>query len=107
MPDYNVQDFSPSYGGTIDSSGNVKNIADALTGTGSNTKLKVDASPQVIFLKESASNTWTIDHHLNRFPQVTVVDTTGAQMVGDVNWTSTNQVVITFSSAVAGRAILT
>jgi hypothetical protein len=44
MPDYNVQDYSPSYGGTIDSSGNVKNIADALTGTGSNTKLKVDAS---------------------------------------------------------------
>ena len=44
MPDYNPQDFSPSYGGQIDSSGNVKNLADAIRGTGSDTKLAVDAS---------------------------------------------------------------
>lgn len=44
MPDYNPQDFSPSYGGQIDSAGNVKNLADAIKGTGANTKLAVDAS---------------------------------------------------------------
>ena len=44
MPDYNPQDFSPSYGGQIDSSGNVKNLADAIVGSGTNTKLAVDAS---------------------------------------------------------------
>lgn len=42
MPDYNPQDFSPSYGGQIDSNGNVKNLADAIKGTGANTKLAVD-----------------------------------------------------------------
>ena len=44
MPDYNPKDFSPSYGGQIDSAGNIKNLADAITGTGANTKLAVDAS---------------------------------------------------------------
>jgi hypothetical protein len=44
MPDYNPKDFSPSYGGQIDSAGNIKNLADAIKGTGANTKLAVDAS---------------------------------------------------------------
>lgn len=44
MPDYNPKDFSPSYGGQIDSDGNIKNLADAIKGTGANTKLAVDAS---------------------------------------------------------------
>ena len=53
MPDYNPQDFSPSYGGKIDSSGNIKNIADAITGTGSNTKLKVDIGSTNVSLTAS------------------------------------------------------
>jgi hypothetical protein len=44
MSTYNPNEYSPSYGGQIDSNGNIKNIADAITGTGSDTKLKVDAS---------------------------------------------------------------
>lgn len=44
MPDFNPKEFSPSYGGQIDSLGNVKNIADAIKGTGADTKLAVDAS---------------------------------------------------------------
>jgi hypothetical protein len=44
VPEFNTKEFSPSYGGQIDSSGNVKNIADAIKGTGADTKLAVDAS---------------------------------------------------------------
>jgi hypothetical protein len=44
MPEFNTKEFSPSYGGQIDSLGNVKNIADAIKGTGADTKLAVDAS---------------------------------------------------------------
>lgn len=42
MPDFDVKDFSPGYGGKIDSSGTVKNIADTITGTGADAKVKVD-----------------------------------------------------------------
>ena len=44
MPDFNPNDFSPSYGGQIDSQGNVKNMADAITSDG---KIRVDLSDSV------------------------------------------------------------
>jgi hypothetical protein len=44
MPDYRPQDFSPGYGGKIDSQGNVRNIADVITDDG---KIKVDLSDSV------------------------------------------------------------
>ena len=53
MSTYNPNEYSPSYGGQIDSSGNIKNIADALTGTGSDTKLKVEISDVDVSLNAS------------------------------------------------------
>jgi hypothetical protein len=44
MPDFNPNDFSPSYGGQIDSQGNVKNMADAITSDG---KIRVDLTEAV------------------------------------------------------------
>ena len=53
VPEFNTKEFSPSYGGQIDSSGNVKNIADAIIGTGDNTKLKVDIGDVDVSLNAS------------------------------------------------------
>ena len=53
MSTYNPNEYSPSYGGQIDSSGNVKNIADAITGTGTSTKLKVDIGDVDVSLNAS------------------------------------------------------
>ena len=39
MPDFNINDYQPGFGGKIDSQGNVKNIADAITNDG---KIAVD-----------------------------------------------------------------
>jgi hypothetical protein len=108
MPDYNPKDFSPSFGGQIDSAGNIKNLADAITGTGANTKLKVDTGPpQVIFMQGTAAAIWTIDHNLGRYPQVTTIGSDGILMTGEVTWPTLNQVVITFTPASAGKAVLT
>lgn len=71
--------------------------------------LKVEnvSPPQVIYMQGTAALTWTIDHNLNRYPQVTTLDLTGAQISGTVTWPTLNRVVITFSPAVAGKAFLT
>lgn len=50
MPDFNPQDFSPAYGGRIDSNGNVKNIADAITEDG---KIAVDIGDVDVTLNAS------------------------------------------------------
>lgn len=53
MADFNPNDYQPGFGGKIDSSGNVKNIADAITGTGSDAKLKVDIGATSVSLNAS------------------------------------------------------
>ena len=54
----------------------------------------------------SASAIWTITHSLNCFPSVTVVDSAGSVVVGDVEYISANVVRVTFIAAFAGKAYL-
>ena len=54
----------------------------------------------------SASSTWTITHNLNCFPSVTVVDSAGSVVIGDVVYISANVVSVTFIAAFAGKAYL-
>lgn len=52
------------------------------------------------------ATTWVITHNLGRFPAVTVVDSAGTVVEGDVDYVSTTQVVLTFSTPFSGRAWL-
>lgn len=56
--------------------------------------------------QNSASATWTITHNLNCFPSVTVVDSAGSVVIGDVSYTNANTLVITFVAAFGGKAYL-
>lgn len=53
------------------------------------------------------SATWTITHALGGYPSVTVVDSAKTLVFGEVNYLSTSQVVVNFSSAFSGYAYLT
>ena len=53
-----------------------------------------------------AASVWKITHNLNRYPSVTVVDSAGAKVVGSVQYTGPNTVVVTFSAPFAGAAYL-
>jgi hypothetical protein len=50
--------------------------------------------------------TWTITHNLGKYPSVMVVDTGGNVVMGEVQYTSTNQLVLTFSATFSGKAYL-
>lgn len=54
----------------------------------------------------SASTTWVIVHNLAKFPSVSIVDSIGDNIVGDVIYDSGNQVTVTFSAAISGEAYL-
>lgn len=49
---------------------------------------------------------WTITHNLARFPSVTVIDSAGSTVVGDIEYLSNNQVAIHFTAAFGGSAYL-
>lgn len=54
----------------------------------------------------SASALWTINHNLGIYPNVTVIGSDGSVVEGDIQFTSRNQVRLTFSQPITGNAYL-
>lgn len=57
-------------------------------------------------IQSIATDEWIIDHNLNKFPSVTVVDSSGNMVYGDVSYPSSSRVVISFTAAFGGKAYL-
>ena len=53
-----------------------------------------------------ASDTWTINHNLNFYPNLTVQDSGGTIYEGEISYTNTVSLTVTFSSAFSGKAYL-
>lgn len=51
-----------------------------------------------------ASSVWTINHNLGFYPNVTVVDSSKREVIGEVEYTSINTIQITFSGGFSGEA---
>lgn len=54
----------------------------------------------------TASATWNITHHLGWYPNVTVQDSGGSIVEGEISYTSSNTLTVTFSGAFRGDAYL-
>jgi hypothetical protein len=52
------------------------------------------------------SNTWSIAHNLGKLPSVTVVDTAGSVVVGDISYTDNNNLIVTFNDSFSGEAYI-
>jgi hypothetical protein len=50
------------------------------------------------------SDTWVVTHNMNKYPSVSVVDSAGSAVVGEVLYDSINQVTINFSAPFSGKA---
>lgn len=53
-----------------------------------------------------SSDTWTIEHNLNKFPSVTLVDTAGTQFQGRVEYIDENNCIVYMNGATKGKAYL-
>jgi len=49
---------------------------------------------------------WTVNHNLGRFPSVSVVDSAGTLVFGEVRYVSNAQLTVTFSAAFGGKAYI-
>lgn len=60
-----------------------------------------------VHTQATASASWTITHNLGYYPGgVSIVDSAGSKVYGDVTFISENQLVINFSSAFGGKAYI-
>ena len=56
-----------------------------------------------VFTQAAAKSVWVVPHNLNKFCAVSVVDTAGTIVYGDIEYDSLNQVTITFSASFSGQ----
>jgi hypothetical protein len=56
--------------------------------------------------QQVASNSWVVIHELNKFPSVSIVNTANQVVVGDITYNSLNQLTITFTSPISGKAYI-
>jgi len=59
-----------------------------------------------VHTQSSAQTTWTITHNLQFYPSVTIVDSGGNYVIGDVQYTTLNALIVTFAHSFAGKAYL-
>jgi len=53
-----------------------------------------------------SSATWTIAHNLGKYPSVTVKDSAGSIVIGEIQYNDNNNITLTFSGAFSGEAYL-
>ena len=58
------------------------------------------------FEQGEASDSWEIEHNLNKYPSVICVDSAGRQFFGEVFYDSLNKVTISINGATKGKAYL-
>lgn len=56
--------------------------------------------------QQVANTTWTVTHNMNKYPSINIVDTANDIIMGEVRYNSLNQLTITFTAAVSGKAYL-
>ena len=67
----------------------------------------------ILHTQSSASNSWTVDHNMGKYPSVSIVEcdpsaneTDGDLVIGEVTYNSINQLTIKFAAAISGVAYI-
>ena len=64
----------------------------------------VSLDANFVYTQSSPSAVWVINHNLNKYCSVTVVDSADNMVFGEVLYNSLNQVTLTFAGAFSGKA---
>ncbi len=56
------------------------------------------------YRQDPAAAVWPINHNLNCYPNVVVIDSSGQEVEGSLEYVTLNQVIATFSAPFAGQA---
>ena len=53
-----------------------------------------------------SSNVWTIQHNLNKYPSVIIVDSSDNVVIGDISFIDKNSIIVSFMAEFSGKAYL-
>lgn len=67
---------------------------------------KGDSASTFVYEQEKPSNEWYIKHNMEKYPSVTIVDSSHRVVIGDVEYQNRNELIVTFKSEFSGKAFL-
>lgn len=65
----------------------------------------VNTDKNYIHVQNTASDRWEVTHNLNKYPSITVLDSAGTVVIGEIEHVSINKLILTFKGAFSGKAI--
>ena len=66
----------------------------------------IEGDKNYVFTQASPSATWVVQHDMDKFPSVAVVNTNNVLMYGDTTYVDKNNLIINFSAGFSGKAYL-
>ena len=75
-----------------------------LVGNKTGAELGIVNDKNFVYVQATSSDIWEITHNLNKYPAVTVVDSGGSVVIGEIVYIDKNNIRITFASAFSGKA---
>ena len=75
-----------------------------LVGNKTSEELNIVGDKTFVYNQVTSSEIWEVKHNLDKYPAVTVVDSGGSVVIGEVVYIDKNNVRITFTSAFSGKA---
>jgi hypothetical protein len=93
------------------------NLGPGLSGSTNFSGTSVDVNLNFTYIKEQvkenyvhdqqvSSVTWVVTHNMNKYPAINIVDTSNDIIMGEVRYNTLNQLTITFTAAISGKAYL-
>lgn len=103
--DLTVATYSKNYDSL---SGKPKINGVILQGDKSSQELNIVEDKTYIHRQKEVSKEWTIIHNLNKYPSVTIINSAGDEVIGDVRYykDNINKVTVYFQAEFKGTAIL-
>ena len=77
-----------------------------LEGNKTSSELGLTGDKDFVYIKSTPDKVWDITHNLDKYPSVTILDSAGSVVMGDITYTSKSTLTVTFSAAFSGKAYL-
>ena len=68
-------------------------------------KVEIVEDKNFVYEQSNPTNSWTINHGLNKRPSITITDLSDNIVYGDIQHVNDNQVTLTFNKPFTGKAI--
>ena len=76
----------------------------SLVGNKTSEELNITSDKNYVYTQAVADSVWEVQHNLNKYPSITIVDSADNVVIGDIVYIDMNNVRITFATSFSGKA---